>query len=77
MNLQFTYTNWHGRKHTYLVRPERIDASCGLQTGNAEYDGHIVLHGLMLEKDGARFSFPQRRTFKLVELRDMKEVPAP
>lgn len=75
MNLQFTYTNWHGRKHTYLVRPERINASCG--PGNAEYAKRIVLHGLMLEKDGAHFPFPPRRTFKLVDMRDMKEVPAP
>jgi hypothetical protein len=66
--VRFKYVNWKGILHTYLVKPEIIEYGEYTEQGKS-FDGerNWVLHGTMIERDGASRDVG-RRTFVLSKM---------
>jgi hypothetical protein len=72
-HLQFTYTNWRGDEHTYLILPMTIAYELGsFEAEGADRSWAWVLRAQVIQRDGE--DRPGIRSFRLTGLNDLKEV---
>lgn len=75
MNLEFVYTNWKGIDYSYVVEPESIEF---VPESSTRVDaGHWVLNAYVVTRSGdprPEMGDNRRRTFKLTEMRHIREV---
>jgi hypothetical protein len=69
--LRFNYKNWRGEEHEYLIDPE--PHSLGLRW-EGDHEGSWVISGRCLLRDGEQRPDWPRRTFKVVDMKDVEEV---
>jgi hypothetical protein len=73
MLLKFRYTNWRGEDHEYVIEPRLGD-----RAAITHREGHWCLSGMVVTRDGdprPDMDPTRRRTFVLVGIRDLEEVP--
>ena len=80
--LKFTYENWRGVVHEYVIDPESMEHGPYDKNGfNDDREHQWVLHGFVVTRDGdvrpELSSHPggRRRTFLLTGIEDMEALP--
>lgn len=79
MLLRFTYTNWRGVDHEYVIEPLSIEFGPYDQGGvNDGREQHWVMHGDVVTRDDdprPEMGPTRRRTFIITGMRHVEEVP--
>lgn len=71
--LRFTYTNWKGEKHVYVVEPYSFQwTTVMVKVAVEASEFHWVINAKCLTRDGEVRKV--RRTFILSQMKDVEEV---
>ena len=71
--LKFRYKNWRGDDHEYVIKIDK-DAPMKYSNGGNGVNSGWQISGDCIERDGALREGTPRRSFRLLDMRDVEEV---
>lgn len=79
-HLKFTYLNWKGDEHEYVIAPDGVGVNIEYHDHHAQgnYESHWLISGLLVTRDGdPRHEMGnRRRSFVLTRMKSVEEVEA-